>query len=259
MAELVQDWSHAAPVFASALLDPDRPAPVFLTSSAGINDPRRYAVYRNNVTVSLIRALAANFLSIERLVGEDFFAAMAHEFVTAHPPRSKLMFEYGGEFPAFLEAFEPARRSPYLADVARLEICWRQSFHETDAPVLDGAALASLSQDAFPHVTFIPHPATRILLSSYAAGSIFAANRTPGDVDAINPATAETVLVTRPFYNCEVRILQPGTDEFFMSLLDGNSIKTAAEAAFTLKPQFDLPDAIGTLIASGAFTAIQEQ
>ena len=258
MAEHVLDWSSAAPVFAFALLDPERPVPAFLTSSTGMNYPCRFAVYRNNVTVSLIRAMAANFPSIERLLGEEFFAAMAHEFVTAYPPRSKLMFEYGGEFPAFLEAFELARPYPYLADVARLEIFWRQAFHELDAPVLDGAALSSVSPDDFPHLTFIRHPATRILASTFAADSIFAANRKSGEVDAINPAIAETVLITRPLYDCEVRILDAGSDEFFSSLLDCNAIKTAAEAAFTVSSHFDLPQAIGVLIASGVFTAIQE-
>jgi Putative DNA-binding domain len=258
MAETFQAWSNAAPEFASALLDPDRPAPAFLTSSAGFNDPRRFAVYRNNVTVSLIRAMAANFPSIERLLGGEFFAAMAHEFVTAHPPRSKLMFEYGGEFPEFLEGFEPAKPYPYLADVARLEIFWREAFHESDAPLLDGAAIATISPDDFPHLTFARHPATRILASTFAAGSIFAANRKSGPVDPINPAVAETVLITRPVYDCEVRILDAGSDEFFAGLLDGNSMKAAAEAAFTVAPNFDLPQAIGMLIASGAFTAIQE-
>jgi hypothetical protein len=258
MDSSVQKWSQAAPVFASSLLAADTPVPAFLTSTAGINDPLRYAVYRNNVIVSLIRALGANFPTIERLLGEEFFAAMAREFLIAHPPRSKLIFEYGGEFPEFLETFGPAKPYPYLADVARLEIFWRQAFHETDAPVLDGAALAAASPDEFPHFAFIRHPAVRILHSAYAAGSIFVANRKSGKIAPLNPAVAETVLITRPFFDCEVRILEPGTDEFFSSLLDGNSIKTAAEAAFSVTSQFDLPHAIGVLVASGAFTAIQE-
>ena len=245
-------------MFASSLLDPHGPVPAFLTSSWGNNDPRRYAVYRNNVTVSLIRALVANFPSIERLLGEEFFAAMAHEFLSAHPPRSKLMFEYGAEFPAFLETFGPTRPYPYLADVARLEIFWREAFHEADAPVLDGAAFAVVSPDDFPHLTFIKHPATRILTSTFAAGTIFAANHKSAGVASIDPATPETVLVTRPLYDCEVRILEPGDDEFFSGLLDGNSMKAAAEAAFNVTPAFDLPAAIGMLIASGTFSAIQE-
>lgn len=258
MAEPHQHWPQDAALFASSLLDAKSPVPAFLTSSAGTNDPRRYAVYRNNVTVSLIRALAANFPSIERLLGDEFFAAMAHEYLTVNPPRSKLMFEYGAEFPAFLVAFGPARPYPYLADVARLEIFWREAFHETDAPVLDGAVLSVVSPDDFPHLTFIKHPATRILTSTFAAGSIFAANRKSVRVASIDPAIPETVLVTRPLYDCEVRILEPGDDEFFSGLLDGNSMKAAAEAAFNVTPAFDLPAAIGMLIASGAFTAIQE-
>ncbi len=42
MGETVQNWSHAAPVFASALLSVNTPVPAFLTSTAGVNDPLRY-------------------------------------------------------------------------------------------------------------------------------------------------------------------------------------------------------------------------
>lgn len=73
MPELQDNWADIAPQFAAGLLDPERPAPGFLTSFTGQADPRRYAVYRNNVIVSLIQALAANFPSIERLVGDEFF------------------------------------------------------------------------------------------------------------------------------------------------------------------------------------------
>lgn len=259
MADPHPHWPQDSALFASALLDAGQPAPAFLTSATGINDPRRFAVYRNNVTVSLINALRSNFPSIERLVGEEFFAAMAHAYSTANPPRSRLMFEYGADFPQFLETFEPVQPYPYLADVARLEIFWRQAFHEADAPVLDGAVLASIAQDDFPHLTFIRHPATRMLASRHAAGSIFVANRKAAEPAAIDPSSAQTVLVTRPFYDCEVRILESGADEFFSGLLDGDSVRAAVEAAFTISPKFDLPAAIAMLIASGAFTAIKEQ
>lgn len=258
MADAHHHWPRDAALFASALLDAGKPAPAFLTSATGLNDPRRFAVYRNNVTVSLINALRSNFPSIERLVGDEFFAAMVHAYSTANPPRSRLMFEYGENLPEFLETFEPVRPYPYLPDVARLEIFWRQAFHEADAPVLDGAALASVTQDDFPHLTFIRHPATRILASRFAAGSIFAANRKDADTAAIDPSMAQTVLVTRPLYDCQVRILEPGADEFFSCLLHGDSMRAAVEAAFAMSPKFDLPAAAGMLIASGAFTAIKE-
>ena len=258
MVEFSAGWPKAAPEFAAALLDTDRDVPQFLTSSAGINDPRRFAVYRNNVTVGLVNALTANFPSIVRLLGDEFFAAMALEFVRDNPPRSRLMFEYGSSFPDFLETFAPARPYPYLADVARLEILWRQAFHEADAPVISGQDLASVSPETFPALVMRTHPAARILQSAFAAGSIFAANRGDGQQPAINPSAGETVLVTRPVHDCEVRILGAGTGAFFHALLAGQSIEGSAAEAFAANPAFDFSAAIAMLVASGAFTSIKE-
>lgn len=81
---------------AAALLDPDAPCPVGLTAWNGSDPARRFAVYRNNVVVSLIDALAATFPVTLELVGEEFFRAMAGVFVRAVPPTSALLAEYGG-------------------------------------------------------------------------------------------------------------------------------------------------------------------
>ena len=47
--------------FARALLDPDRPVPTELTSHTARHPQKRFAVYRNNVVVSLVNALRAKF------------------------------------------------------------------------------------------------------------------------------------------------------------------------------------------------------
>src|SRR5690606_31278590 len=107
--------------FSAALLDPARPVPDALVShSAGIPE-RRFAVYRNNVTVGLINALATRFPAVQRIVGEEFFRDMARVYVRAHPPRSRLLMEYGDDFADFVAGFGPVAELEYLADVARLE------------------------------------------------------------------------------------------------------------------------------------------
>ena len=58
---------------------------------------------------------------MEKIVGEEFFAAMARAFVTEQPPCTPLLATYGDQLAAFIAAFEPAREIAYLADVARLE------------------------------------------------------------------------------------------------------------------------------------------
>ena len=109
--------------FAAGLLDPQHPVPLLVKGQIA----RRYAVYRNNVTVGLIRALEANFPVVRRLLGEEYFAGFARDFAQGHPPQSPLMFQYGADFPAVLERAEDLASYPYLADVARLEIIWRDS------------------------------------------------------------------------------------------------------------------------------------
>ncbi|MBP0650496.1 putative DNA-binding domain-containing protein, partial [Mycobacterium tuberculosis] len=60
---------------AAALVAPDRPVPAGLEGRDGRPAGRRFAVYRNNVVVSLIDALAARFPVVAMLVGDAFFRA----------------------------------------------------------------------------------------------------------------------------------------------------------------------------------------
>ena len=106
--------------FAAALIDPGLAVPEGLAAWNGPKPARRFGVYRNNVAIGLIGALASRFPAAERIVGREFFAAMAHEFIRLHPPRSPLLLAYGDDFPDFIESFEPAREITYLADVMRL-------------------------------------------------------------------------------------------------------------------------------------------
>ncbi len=73
--------SYAA-VFAGALLDPDLATPAAVAGPKSKAARKRYNVYRNNVTVSLINALAAVFPATLRITGGDFFRAMARFYVT---------------------------------------------------------------------------------------------------------------------------------------------------------------------------------
>src|SRR5437016_589642 len=115
-----QDLCFAA-AFAPALLDPARLAPQIVTGPNGKGPGKRYDVYRNNVTVSLIDALAAIYPAVQRITGTGFFRAMARFHVRGTPPSSPLLFEYGRDFPAFIEGYEYAQDMPWLGDTARIE------------------------------------------------------------------------------------------------------------------------------------------
>ena len=93
--------------FVRTLLAPELPA------------PPAFAVYRNTVMKGCIDALQANYPSVARLVGEEWFRAAAAVYARANPPRVPMLTEYGAGFAGFLESCPPAAEQPYQPAVAR--------------------------------------------------------------------------------------------------------------------------------------------
>src|SRR5262249_40571469 len=91
--------------FAAALLDHALPMPDGLGGPDGQPDSKRFAVYRNNVVVGLIEALKDAFPALHRIVGDEFFRAMARAYVMVEPPRSPILLDYGAGFSDFIRQF----------------------------------------------------------------------------------------------------------------------------------------------------------
>jgi hypothetical protein len=242
--------------FGSALLDPGRPAPGAVAGPKGKAAQKRFYVYRNNVTVSLIDSLAAVFPATQRITGQEFFRAMARFHVRAAPPVSPLLFEYGGDFPDFIERYEYAQSMPWLADVARIERVWLDAYHAADAEPLAAERLACIPTNRLAQTVFTPHPATRIVRSHFPAVTIFAANRGTGPVGRIAAIGPEDALVTRPALEVVVRHLPPGGAVFLTGLVGGQPLGAAAAAAFADCPEFDLSNNITGMLEAGAFVSL---
>ena len=96
--------------FGTALRGGDLPAGLVARHPDEVG--RRFAVYRNNVAVSLSAALASRFPVIRQLVGEAFFAALARLHAEQDRPKSPVLAEWGAGFAAFLEGFPPLEAYP---------------------------------------------------------------------------------------------------------------------------------------------------
>ena len=241
--------------FVAGLLDPDRATPPLVGGPNGKAATKRYNVYRNNVTVSLINALAATFPATRRITGEEFFRAMARFHLRATPPISPLLFEYGRGFPDFIDRYEHAQSMPWLADVARIERAWLDAYHAADAEPLAPQALASIPPQRLADTVLTPHPATRIVCSHYPAVTIFAANRVDGPVTRIEASEPEAALITRPHLEVVVRHLPAGGAVFLTHLIAGEPLGAAVSAAVADSPAFDLPANISGMLEAGVFSA----
>lgn len=237
--------------FAHALLHPDAPLPAGIVDPDGRPAPKRFAVYRNNVTVSLIKALETGFPVVQKLVGEAFFAAMARQFVLNHPPRSRIMMLYGEEFAEFLSSFAPVSELAYLPDVARLEQAIRESYHSADGLAMPPDALMSTSEAELLSARLKLVPSLRLIRSDWPVYSIWSANMNGGPPPVMRP---EDVVVLRPDFDPRPALLPLGGGAFIAGCLAGNRF---AECLSGADETLDMAALLGLLISGQAIEGLE--
>jgi hypothetical protein len=160
---------------ARSILAPDDGAALAHIANDGEAAADRLNIYRNNVAITLVRALRLVYPAVDKLVGAEFFDGVARAFIGRHPPQTACLNDYGAEFADFLGLFPAAAELKYLPDVARLEWAVNLSLNAPDAPALDMAALAELAESDHGRVRFVRHPAVRLLSVHYPADAIWRA------------------------------------------------------------------------------------
>jgi hypothetical protein len=245
----LSDWQDD---FANALLNPVLPVPWGLIEPGGKPSAKRFAVYRNNVVAGLIDALRETFPATLRIVGEDFFAAMARVYVTSDPPRSPILLEYGSGFAGFVERFEPASSLPYLSDVCRIERAWLDSYHAPEALPLDMSLLGAVATSEIPTLELELHPSVRLVRSKFPALTIWRTNIDGGTPVAVDlNAGGENVLIGRPRANVEVRSISGSAFEFVQAIATRATISQATEITLDSDPNFMYSNALEELFTTG--------
>ncbi len=242
--------------FAEALLDRAKPLPHGLQSWTGMTPTKRYGVYRNNVVTGLARALAVRFPVTEKIVGEEFFTAMAREFVLGSPPSSPVLLRYGKDFSDFVAAFPPAADLPYLADIVRLENAQVKAYHARDVTPIGPQALARISPARVSGLTFVCHPAAAVLTSTHPIVTIWAMNSGAQALGPIEDRRAQNALITRPELTVLTREIVLSSARFLLALMQGASLGEAYGATVDMDPEFDLGQNLADLLRSGAVSDI---
>jgi hypothetical protein len=201
----------------------------------------RLAIYKNNVYARLIEALAAAYPAVERLVGAEFFRYAAREYIGIFPARTPTLLGYGKQFPQFLARFAPAATVPYLADVAKLEQLYLESFHAQDAEPMSAAAFAATLADA-ENSSVALHPSARQITSTFAGSRIREVNRQPDSIEGRMrmPDGPEYLLTIRPRATVEVRRMTHGAYAILDRLAHGVSLNDALAAGAIAQPDMDL-------------------
>lgn len=235
--------------FIAAILDPAAPVPPGMVDPEGRPAGKRFNVYRNNLAASLTEALETGFPVLARLLGEQSFKTLALIFSRAHPPTSRALSQYGDAMPGFLENFQQLAAYPYLADITRLELAIRRSYHAADTELLNAAGM---DPETLMELTPVLSPATQIIASPYPIHGIWRRN-TQADAPKPKPV-AETVMVTRPEFDPIPHLLPAGGAAFAQALDGRTTIALALERTIEAAPGIDLAPLLTLVLTSGALT-----
>jgi len=216
-----------------------------------------FSVYRNTVMKGCIDALQANFPAVLKLVGEEWFRAVAALHVRAQPPSDARMLQYGRNFPEFLRNFPPAAELPYLVGVAQLDRFWTQAHAARHVDALTPAELAGLSLAQWGDLVLAPHPAAHwAWFGEQPIYTLWRRNRQEQPLDGEEDLVwcGEGALVTRPAGQVQWTALDAAGCAFLDACRSGQPVAQAAADALACDAQVELSQLMASLLAAGAFT-----
>jgi len=214
------------------------------------------SVYRNTIAKGCADALAAQFPTVGKIVGERWLKAAAVEHARACPPTTASLLAYGADFPAWLAGFPPAAEMPHLAGVAALDMLWTEAHLAADAEPLAPDALTALSPDDYLGRRLFPHPATRFAGFEMTVPSLWLALQQDTPEAFELELRAEGLLFVRPGLDVAARRIGPGQLALLAACRDGESLAAAGAAALAAEPDPALASAFAELLELGAFQTL---
>ncbi len=237
---------HDQKEFSSALFNSKIQTPRGVINPDGTQATKRFDIYRNNVVSGLIEAMRDGFPLCEKIVGTEFFAAMAKEYVTANPPQTPLMYEYGEDFADYIHNFKPANSVPYLADIARVEWFKRKAYFAADTNSTNPTWFQSLSE------TQLLNTRGELPSDLFTVDSQFPIHdiwlKTVENLNKAIAARSQCILISRPADIVNVSLAPSGMHQFIIYLQQNHTIEGAVSATLQDRPDADIPNILGQLL-----------
>lgn len=240
-AIVLADTSYLAPY----VVDDDIPA------------ESRIQVYQNNARENFIKALAASYPVVMRLVGEACFRSLAQQYMRKHSSRSGDLQRYGCWFPSYLDVCDGHTEHDYLADVARLEWACEEVRTAPSAGSIKLDQLARISDSRYARLRFVLHPAHRVVSSHYPVLAIWRANQSDYEEPVDLRSGPEHTLVLRHGGDVELHRWAPALATFAVALADGSQLGEAYALASLNDPEFDLGEALTRLATLNLLSGFQ--
>lgn len=136
----------------------------------------RLDIYAEGYHTRIVESLTADFPTLAAELGEERFSLLVAEYLVAHPSRATTTSEIGVHLPVFLDEHRFTEEKPHLADLARFEWLFMESFLADDLPAFDPSALAQVGPDEWGRLAMTLDSSVRLLASRWNVGEVWRMN-----------------------------------------------------------------------------------
>lgn len=240
--------------FHAALLHADAAPPAGVHPAAQAAE--RFAVHQHTSRGGLVAALRSAYPAIVVALGDEYFDALAVEFMRDSPPSSPVLQEYSPQFAGFLEGFAPLAQWAWLGDVARIDWARREAYHAADAEPMSAWQLRVWPPEALLQASLQLHPSLRTLDSAHPAWSLWQRQQQPLDPASGDTWQPQSIQVWRVGGHVHQRLLGAGEAALRHALANARTLGQAMHRAQASDPEFNASTAFATLVGDGLVIAV---
>jgi hypothetical protein len=206
-------------------------------------------VYRNGFFRTCTNVLRSNYPSVDHLVGEACFTALARRYIEAHPPRQASLVAYGADFAHLIRDTQDFHQLAYLACIATLDRAWTEIYFAEDTEGPAAEVLAGLTAAAFMDLSGRLAPSVRLVSLEFDALDAWTrlrqgALREPMEIRR-RPLG---VLIWRCGEDISYRALSGAEHTFVAAIVAGRPCAEAALAAVDSDAAFDTVTIFASLL-----------
>lgn len=136
---------------------------------------QRMALYGNAYTLRLKEALSTDYERLHSYLGDELFDNLMQRYIDVNPSHHPSLRYFGQHMVMLLEGLEPFDQLPEVAELARIEQAFGNSFDAADCQSVSLNQLAQLKHEAWATLTLRFHSAVQLLPQHYNSFQIWRA------------------------------------------------------------------------------------